>query len=54
MHRVDELLQADAAVVVLVEDMEHALHEERLRGKDALRHIVLYPQLLAEFITHVF
>ena len=33
VHGVDELLQADAPVVVLVEDVKHALHEERLRQK---------------------
>ena len=31
VHGVDELLQRDAAVVILVEDVEHALHEERLK-----------------------
>ena len=33
MHGVDELLQADAPVVVLVENVKDALHEERLRRK---------------------
>ena len=31
VHRVDEFLQADAPVVVLVEDVKDALHEERLK-----------------------
>ena len=31
VHGVDELLQADAPVVVLVEDVKDALHEERLQ-----------------------
>ena len=30
VHGVDELLQADAPVVVLVENVKDALHEERL------------------------
>ncbi len=30
VHGVDELLQGDAPVVVLVEDVEHPLHEEWL------------------------
>jgi len=31
VHGVDELLQADRAVVVLVEDVEHSLHEKGLQ-----------------------
>ncbi len=37
VHGVDELLQADGPVVVLVEDVEHALNEERLGGGDKRR-----------------
>ena len=31
VHRVDELLQADAAIVVLVEDVKDPLDEKRLK-----------------------
>ena len=31
VHGVDEFLQADAPVVVLVEDVKDAFHEERLK-----------------------
>jgi hypothetical protein len=31
VHGVDELLQRDAAVVILVEDVKHPLHKEWLK-----------------------
>ena len=34
VHGVDELLQADAPVVVLVENVKDALHEERLETEE--------------------
>ena len=34
MHGIDELLEADAPVVVLVEDVKDALHEERLQDNE--------------------
>jgi len=34
MHGVDELLQGDAARVVLVEDLENPLGKERLKKHD--------------------
>ena len=37
VHGVQELLEGDGPAVVLVEDLEHSLHEERLQQEEIFK-----------------